>query len=129
MEAWFSTTVSFVEIINYSFFIKSETYLDGAYLLLTDIDGVNLLGGNLNIVIRQRIARQRLDNHPAIRARNNKTNIYSSLQGNSQRAKGLARYRVICFLCGLRYATIELFFLRCQCRGYITRVRENGACP
>jgi hypothetical protein len=30
---------------------------------------------------------------------------------------------VTCFLCGLRYATIELCFLRCPCRVYITRVR------
>jgi hypothetical protein len=27
------------------------------------------------------------------------------------------------FLCGLRYAEIELCFLLCLCRGYITRVR------
>jgi hypothetical protein len=32
--------------------------------------------------------------------------------------------RDTCFLCGLRHATImELCFLRCPCRGYITRVR------
>jgi cytochrome c oxidase assembly protein Cox11 len=30
---------------------------------------------------------------------------------------------VTCFVCGLRYATIELYFLRCPCRGYTTRVR------
>jgi hypothetical protein len=39
----------------------------------------------------QRIARQRLDKQPAIHARNNWTNTYSSLLGNSQRANGLAR--------------------------------------
>jgi hypothetical protein len=32
-------------------------------------------------------------------------------------------YYVTCFLCRLRYATIELCFLRCPCSGYITRVR------
>jgi hypothetical protein len=31
-------------------------------------------------------------------------------------------YHVPCFLCGLRYSTIELCFLRCPCRGCITRV-------
>jgi hypothetical protein len=45
-----------------------------------------------NDVICQRIARQRLDKHPAIRASNNRTNVYSSLLGNNQRANGLARY-------------------------------------
>jgi hypothetical protein len=40
----------------------------------------------------QRIDRQRLDKDPAIRARNNKTNVCSSLLGNSQRANGLARW-------------------------------------
>jgi hypothetical protein len=44
-----------------------------------------------NIVTCQGIARQRLDKHPAIRARNNRTNVYSSLLGNSQRTNGLAR--------------------------------------
>jgi hypothetical protein len=38
----------------------------------------------------QRIARQRLDKHPAIRARKNWTNVYSSFLGNSQRANELA---------------------------------------
>jgi hypothetical protein len=38
----------------------------------------------------QRIARQRLDKHPALRSRNNRTNVYSLLLGNSQRASGLA---------------------------------------
>jgi hypothetical protein len=32
-------------------------------------------------------------------------------------------YHVTCFLCGLRYATIELCFLRSPCRVYITRIR------
>jgi hypothetical protein len=32
-------------------------------------------------------------------------------------------YHVTCFLYGLRYATIEVRFLRSSCRGYITRVR------
>jgi hypothetical protein len=45
-----------------------------------------------DIVTCQRIARQRLDKRPAIRARNEKTNVYSSLLGKSQRANGLARY-------------------------------------
>jgi hypothetical protein len=40
----------------------------------------------------QRIARQRLDKHPAIRASNNRTDIYSSLLGNYQRGNGLARW-------------------------------------
>jgi hypothetical protein len=44
-----------------------------------------------NIVTCQRITRQRLDKHSAIRARNNRTNVYSSLLGNSQRVNGLAR--------------------------------------
>jgi hypothetical protein len=44
------------------------------------------------IVTCQRIAKQRLDKHPAIRARNNSTNVYSSLLGNNQRANGLARW-------------------------------------
>jgi hypothetical protein len=39
----------------------------------------------------QRIARQRLDKHPSIQVPNNRTNIYSSLLGNSQRANGQAR--------------------------------------
>jgi hypothetical protein len=29
-------------------------------------------------------------------------------------------YHVICFLCGLRYATLELCFLCCPCGAYIT---------
>jgi hypothetical protein len=33
----------------------------------------------------QRIAGQRLDKHPMIRARKNRANVYSSLLGNSQR--------------------------------------------
>jgi hypothetical protein len=45
----------------------------------------------LLLVTCQRIARQRLDKYPAIRARN-RTNVYSSLLGNSQRANGLTRY-------------------------------------
>jgi hypothetical protein len=40
----------------------------------------------------QRTARQRLDTHPATNARNTKTNVYSSLLGNSRRANGLTRY-------------------------------------
>jgi hypothetical protein len=71
-------------------------------------------------VICQCIARQRLDKHPAIRARNNRANVYSSLLGNSQRANGLADcYHVTCFLRGLRYATKNCF-LCCPCRGYNT---------
>jgi hypothetical protein len=45
--------------------------------------------GHEAIVICQRTARQRLDKHPAIHARNNRTNVYSSLLGNSQRANEL----------------------------------------
>jgi hypothetical protein len=72
----------------------------------------------------QRIVRQRLDKHPAIRASNNRTNVYSSLLDNSQRANELAGLssRDLWFLCDLRHATVELCFLRCPCRG-ITRVR------
>jgi hypothetical protein len=44
-----------------------------------------------HIATCQRIARQRLNKHPAIRARNNRMNVYSSLLGNSQRANGVAR--------------------------------------
>jgi hypothetical protein len=44
-----------------------------------------------DIVTCQRIARQRLDKQPAIGARNNRTDGYNSLLGNSQRANGLAR--------------------------------------
>jgi hypothetical protein len=44
-----------------------------------------------NIATCQRIARQRLDKHPAIRARNNMTNVYSPLLGKSQGANELAR--------------------------------------
>jgi hypothetical protein len=43
-----------------------------------------------HIVTCQRIARQRLDKHPAIRARNNRTNVHSSLLGKRQRANELA---------------------------------------
>jgi hypothetical protein len=32
-------------------------------------------------------------------------------------------YHVTCFMCGLRCAALELCFLRCPCRGYITRFR------
>jgi hypothetical protein len=35
-------------------------------------------------------------------------------------------YHVTCFLCGLHYATVEMCFLRCPCRGYITRVQESS---
>jgi hypothetical protein len=45
----------------------------------------------LSIVTCQRIARQRVYKHPAIYARNNRTNVYSLLLGNSQPANGLAR--------------------------------------
>jgi hypothetical protein len=44
------------------------------------------------IVTCQRTARQRLEKHTAIRARNNnRTTVYSSPLGNLQRANGLAR--------------------------------------
>jgi hypothetical protein len=45
-----------------------------------------------NTVTCQSIARQRLGKHPAINARNNRTNIYSSLLGNDQRTNGPARW-------------------------------------
>jgi hypothetical protein len=35
-------------------------------------------------------------------------------------------YHVACFLCRLRYADTEKCFLRCPCRGYITRIQENS---
>jgi hypothetical protein len=44
----------------------------------------------LYIVTCQRFARQRLDKHPVVRARNNKTNVYSFLLGNSHFASELA---------------------------------------
>jgi hypothetical protein len=43
------------------------------------------------IVTCQRIARQRLDKQTAMRARNIRTNVYSSLLGNELRANDLAR--------------------------------------
>jgi hypothetical protein len=45
-----------------------------------------------DIVICQRIVRQRLHKHPAICARNNRTNIYVSLLRNRQHANELDRY-------------------------------------
>jgi hypothetical protein len=45
----------------------------------------------IQTVTCQRIDRKRLDTHPAIRARNNRTNVYSSLLGINQRSNGLAR--------------------------------------
>jgi hypothetical protein len=75
------------------------------------------------IVACQSIATQRLDKHPAIRARNSRTNVYVSLQRNSQRANGLATklsrdlFSVVC-------ATQQYnCFLRCPCSGYIKRCR------
>jgi hypothetical protein len=47
---------------------------------------------NINIVTRQRTAKQLLDLHPTICTRNNRTNVLSSLLGNIQHANGLARY-------------------------------------
>jgi hypothetical protein len=77
----------------------------------------------LNIVTSQRIAWQRLDKHPAMRARNTRTNDYSLLLGKvSASMDWRDNYHMICFLCGLRYARVELCFLRCPCLGYITRV-------
>jgi hypothetical protein len=35
-------------------------------------------------------------------------------------------YHVICFLCGLRYATVELCFLCCPCGAYITNTCCSG---
>jgi hypothetical protein len=87
------------------------------------------------IVTCQCTAKQRVDKHPAIHARNNgTTELCNPLLGNGS-AKTLPPqekwrhtptvliYHVTCFLCGLRYATVGLFFLCCPCRGYITRVR------
>jgi hypothetical protein len=37
------------------------------------------------------IARQRRDKHLVLRSRNNRTNVYSSLLGNSHNANGLAK--------------------------------------
>jgi hypothetical protein len=64
------------------------------------------------IVTCQRIARQQLDKHPAIRARNNRTNVYSSLLGSSQCANGLARW-----------LSRDLFSVRGPCR---EDMREYG---
>jgi hypothetical protein len=50
----------------------------------------------------QLIAGQRLDKHPAIRARNSRTNVYSALLGNSAPMDWRDNYHVTCFLCGLR---------------------------
>jgi hypothetical protein len=62
-------------------------------------------------VIYQRTARQRLDKYPA-HARNNRTNVYSSLLGNSQRANELAWYLSRdSFSVWSAFATIELCFL------------------
>jgi hypothetical protein len=60
----------------------------------------------------QHTARQRLHKHPTIRARNSRTNVYSSLLGNSQRASELAglRSRDLCFLCDLRHVNSRTVF-------------------
>jgi hypothetical protein len=53
----------------------------------------------VDIVTYLRIARQRLDKHPAICAHVNKTNVYSSLLGNSKRANRLQdSYHMTCFM-------------------------------
>jgi hypothetical protein len=51
----------------------------------------NIFAKIIRIVTCQRIATQRLDKHPEIRAHNNRTNVHSSLLENSQRTNGLAR--------------------------------------
>jgi hypothetical protein len=61
-----------------------------AYLTLLHYVIIMLL--SINAVTYQHIARQRIDKHPEIRARNNRTNVYSSLLGNNQRANGLVKY-------------------------------------
>jgi hypothetical protein len=65
--------------------------LNGTNQLVAHADDINLLGENINTVTCQRIARQRLDKHPAIHTCSNRMNVYSSLLGNSQRTNGLAR--------------------------------------
>jgi hypothetical protein len=72
----------------------------------------------------QRIARQRLDKRPAIRPRNNRTNVFSSLLGNRQHPNGLARWlsRVL-FQCGLRHVTIVGLCFLCMVRA--ERIWEN----
>jgi hypothetical protein len=39
------------------------------------------------------------------------------------RAEQCLAITLLVFLCDMRYATVELCFLRCPCRGYITRAR------
>jgi hypothetical protein len=51
----------------------------------------------------QPVSRQQLDKHPGIRSRNDRTNVYSSLLGNSQRANELlGRSHVTCVFCVVR---------------------------
>jgi hypothetical protein len=62
---------------------------------------------------------------PAIRARNNTTNVYSSLLGNNQCANGLARwlsYDLFSVWCALRN-TRTMFSVRGPCR---EDMREYG---
>jgi hypothetical protein len=68
----------------------------------------------------QRITRQRLDKHPAIRTLNNGMNVYSSLLGNSQRANGMARQQSRdVFSVGAVSSRVELCLLWGLCRRII----------
>jgi hypothetical protein len=71
-----------------------------------------------------------LSDNGSVNTRNNGSCVsvneyHSSLLGSSQRASELTGYlsRDLCFLSGLRRATVKLSYLRCPCRGYIMRVR------
>jgi hypothetical protein len=57
-----------------------------------------------NIVTCQRIAWQRLEKYPAIRARNNRMNVHSSLLGNSAPMDWRDSYHVTYFRFGPRHA-------------------------
>jgi hypothetical protein len=51
----------------------------------------------------QPVSRQRLNKHPAIRARNSRTNVYSLRLGSSQRAHELlGTNHVTCVFCVVR---------------------------
>jgi hypothetical protein len=68
----------------------------------------------------QRIATQRLDKHPAIHARNYRTNVYSSLLCNSQRVNGLGFF----FLFVLPLLAIRITYLS-QWSGLCTILIEH----
>jgi hypothetical protein len=50
---------------------------------------------------------------------------YTSTHAQWRHAPTVLSYCVTCFLCGLHYATVEVCFLCCLCRGYITWVRSR----